>query len=294
MESCMVSVIIPTYKRSDRLLEAVNSVLTQSYPNIEVIVVDDNDSDSEYRDKTESIMKKFENNKRVIYIKHHKNLNGAAARNTGIRHSRGKIICFLDDDDIFKKDKVEKQLKYLLKTNFKAVYCGRVKGEKAICCDLEGDLSKQLLLLEFSPTSSTLMFYKEVLTELKGFDESYRRHQDFELLLRFFDKKYEIGVVNEALVITGINIGENQLQGLALENMKINFLSQFDDVIERIDLEENGFRAKVYVRHYISIFISYIKDKKLLSVLRIYLKMIRHYPLSFNKQLIKRILRYDL
>ena len=286
-----VSVIIPTYKRSDRLIKAIDSVLEQTYSNIEVIVVDDNDSDSDYRLETQKKMQKYINDKRVIYIKHSHNLNGAAARNTGLKNSNGEFICFLDDDDMFKKDKIEKQLEYLLNNKYEAVYCGRIKGNKEIKYNLEGDLSKELLLLEFSPTSSTLMFTKKSLIEINGFDESYKRHQDFELLLRFFEKKNKIGVVNDVLVITGINSGENQLIGKDLEKMKLNFLNQFDSVINRLDKNDDGLKKNIYIRHYASIFISYIKDKNIMQCLRIYVKMIFKYPYSFNYYLLKRIIK---
>ena len=76
MKLGLVSVIIPTYKRADRLKKTIESVLDQSYPNIEIIVVDDNDSISEYRKKTELIMSEYINASNVKYIKHSKNMNG--------------------------------------------------------------------------------------------------------------------------------------------------------------------------------------------------------------------------
>ena len=94
-----VSVIITTYKRADMLSRAINSVLNQTYKNIEVIVVDDNGNGSEYRLKTEIIMNKYSQIDNLKYIKHKENKNGSAARNTGIREATGDIICFLDDDD---------------------------------------------------------------------------------------------------------------------------------------------------------------------------------------------------
>ena len=94
-----VSVIIPTFKRPGELGRAINSVLAQTYSNIEVVVVDDNNDGDEFRKETELFMKRFESNDRVKYIKHTKNQNGSAARNTGIANSDGEFIAFLDDDD---------------------------------------------------------------------------------------------------------------------------------------------------------------------------------------------------
>ena len=77
----LVSVIIATYRRPENLNNAINSVLNQTYPNIELIVVDDNDNNSEYRVSTEKIIDKFSENTKLKYIKHKKNSNGAVARN---------------------------------------------------------------------------------------------------------------------------------------------------------------------------------------------------------------------
>lgn len=87
MSDKLVSVIIPTYKRSDCLPNAIKSVLNQTYKDIEIIVVDDNDPESEYRKNTEKVMEGFSQYSNVIYIKHDINRNGSVARNTGFKDS---------------------------------------------------------------------------------------------------------------------------------------------------------------------------------------------------------------
>ena len=100
-DSGLVSIIIPTYKRANYLERAIESVIRQSYRNIEIIVVDDNDSGSKYREENIKIMSKYEGCKNIKYLKHRKNKNGAAARNTGIAAAAGEYLTFLDDDDFF-------------------------------------------------------------------------------------------------------------------------------------------------------------------------------------------------
>lgn len=121
-----VSVIIPTYKRPENLIRAINSVLLQSYKNIEIIVIDDNNEGDEYRLETEELMKQFEYDNRVIYLKHKINKNGAAARNKGIKYVKSKYVAFLDDDDEFKIEKIRKQVEKLksCRGKFHACYCG--------------------------------------------------------------------------------------------------------------------------------------------------------------------------
>lgn len=91
-----VSVIIPTYKGSSALNRAIDSVLCQSYKEIEIIVVDDNDPTSDERKNTEALMSRYIGDKRIRYIKHQRNSNGAVARNTGITAATGKL--FVADD----------------------------------------------------------------------------------------------------------------------------------------------------------------------------------------------------
>src|SRR5699024_2755734 len=128
----LVSVIIPTYGLPDTLEDSVKSVLMQDYSQIEVFVVDDNDPNSEERNKTEILMDNLlKQDTRLQYLKHEKNKNGSAARNTGFRQSTGKFVCFLDNDDVFLQGKIKAQIQFLQENNeFDAVYCGyRVNGE---------------------------------------------------------------------------------------------------------------------------------------------------------------------
>ena len=109
----MISIIIPTYNQRGFLVGAIDSVLSQSYQDIEVIIVDDNNPNTEARRKTECLMSAYSNNPRVKYLKHDVNKNGSAARNTGFQASKGEYIAFLDDDDFWAEDKLEKQVNYL-------------------------------------------------------------------------------------------------------------------------------------------------------------------------------------
>ena len=92
----LVSIIIPTYNRENKLERAVESVLEQSYQYIEVIVVDDCSTDN-----TVTLMGKYKDDERVVYYRLEKNSGACVARNKGIELSKGDYIGFLDSDDIF-------------------------------------------------------------------------------------------------------------------------------------------------------------------------------------------------
>ena len=119
----LVSVIIPTYKGQQKLGRAIKSIQKQTYDNIEIIVVDDNDPNTIERHETEEIIKKMSLSN-LTYVQHEKNQNGAAARNTGIAVAQGDYVCFLDDDDIYLPTRIEESVNKL-EGNLKsgAVFC---------------------------------------------------------------------------------------------------------------------------------------------------------------------------
>lgn len=194
-----VSVIIPTYKRPDTLDRAIKSVLNQTYPDVEVIVVDDNNPDTEGRRLTEEKMAIFAGNPRVKYIKHEKNKNGSAARNTGAKNSNAKYIAFLDDDDEFYPEKIETQVKRLeeLSNDYAVCYSSVVyEKENGVIRyskeTREGDLFFDALTRNLSiQAGSNLFIRKDAFDSIGGFDESFRRSQDKEIVTRLL-KKYKI------------------------------------------------------------------------------------------------------
>lgn len=108
-----VSCIIPSYKRSDMVIRAIDSVLRQTYKNIEVCVVDDNIPGDEYSCELKHKLEKYQNDSRVKYITQQKHINGAVARNVGIKEATGEFIAFLDDDDEWLPEKLERQMEII-------------------------------------------------------------------------------------------------------------------------------------------------------------------------------------
>jgi glycosyltransferase involved in cell wall biosynthesis len=107
----LVSVIIGTYNRYDLVLRAIDSVLNQTYKNIEIIVVDDCSTDLRYEN--------LKNNKNIKFLSTTKNSRlPSVPRNIGINNSNGEWICFLDDDDYFLPSKIERQIEVTKKYDF--------------------------------------------------------------------------------------------------------------------------------------------------------------------------------
>lgn len=187
----LVSIVIPTYGGGDYLVRSVKSVLNQDYQNIEVIVVDDNGIDTENQIKTQEHMEKFKNDKRVKYVLHEKNINGAAARNTGAKTSKGDYISFLDDDDIYLPNNISTQLGVLgkLDNSWGMTYCSHKtylngKYVETVNVKKSGYLLYEILLHKVIAGSSSLLIRREVFESVNGFDESFKRHQDWEFTAR--------------------------------------------------------------------------------------------------------------
>lgn len=202
----MVSVIIPTYNRKDSILNSIGSVLSQTYLDIEVIVVDDCSTDG-----TDEVMEKIKD-ERVRYIKCDKNRGVAAARNIGIENAEGEFIAFNDSDDIWRESKLELQMKELENhPEYGMVYCAfsRKKDQKFLYQvpasslpveKLSGHIFDFLLTLNVIGTPAMLI-RREVFENIGSFSSHLRILDDYEFVLRVANK-YSIGYINEILVDT--------------------------------------------------------------------------------------------
>jgi len=110
----LVSVIVTYYKKKKYILKCLKSIFNQSYKNFEVILIFDDDDKNEY-EYIKKLKKKF---RKIIIYKNKINLGAGESRNRGIKISRGTYIAFLDSDDEWHKDKLKKQMKYMIKNSF--------------------------------------------------------------------------------------------------------------------------------------------------------------------------------
>lgn len=201
----LVSCVIPSYKRADTLIRAIESVLKQTYSNIEILVVDDNISGDEYSEKLKKIIKGFEYDSRVKLITQIKHINGAAARNAGIKAAKGIYISFLDDDDAFLPTKIETQVAFLeSNSNYGGCSClaNIYKGDSLVSSGFYNGKEVSLfniLKRNVRISNSTFLCKKEVLMRFGGFDENLRRGQDIQLLADFVNYA-PVYIIREHLV----------------------------------------------------------------------------------------------
>ena len=235
-----MSVIITTYHNEKLLNRAVESVLHQTYERIELIVVDDNPPESNARKATEAVMEKYP---QAVYLKHSENMNGAAARNTGIRAAKGEYIAFLDNDDVYFSGHVADCVNILEEhPEYGAVLCGVVKVGGGICWDLipavTGDAVKELFLRETALGTGSNIFVRTFLVkDIKGFDESFQRHQDVEFCIRLFSKCRTFGLP-EVQIVKGMDGFSNIPDFERFLQTKKHFIAKFRGEIEALNEQE--------------------------------------------------------
>ena len=108
MENNLVSIIMPMYNTGAMSSESIDSIIAQTYTDWELIVVDDCSTDN-----TDEVIKPYLTDGRIKYYKNEKNSGAAVSRNHALREAKGKWIAFLDSDDLWMPDKLEKQIRYM-------------------------------------------------------------------------------------------------------------------------------------------------------------------------------------
>jgi glycosyltransferase involved in cell wall biosynthesis len=234
-----VSVIIPTYGHTEFLPGAIDSVFAQTFDDFELLIVDDNDPSSRYRRETEAIVKRHQAMGRgIIYLQHDRNRNGAAARNTGLRRSSGEFVSFLDSDDRYVPTRLEVAVDILKHAadDVGGVYTGvefRRNGRRYGAFEDvgSGNFLVETLACTFKlGTGSNLFMRRSVMEHLRGFDEAFWRHQDYEFMVRFF-QAFDIAGTNEILVIKN-NENVNLPNFKKSHQIKEQFLTKYRSVVD--------------------------------------------------------------
>lgn len=195
----LVSVILPYFKKKNFIEDSVNSILKQTYKNLEIIIIYD---DTDLEDL--SIIKKIKNyDHRITYILNTTNVGAGESRNIGIRHSKGEYISFLDADDIWNKNKIETQIKFMKKNDLKITHTTYKiinKQKKIIGIRKARNFNSVDELLKSCDIGlSTVMLKKEILSKECSFP-SLKTKEDFVLWLKILQKQIKIVSIDESLV----------------------------------------------------------------------------------------------
>lgn len=187
----LVSIIIPCYNREKYISQAIDSCLTQTYQNIEIIVIDDGSSDNSVR-VVESYLPK------VSLIKQ-KNLGVSAARNRGIEASKGELLVFLDSDDWLSKDIVEQHVKTFKEYKNIDISCADSTSAASINRTIKKSnwpenpsTPLELFLLSPPPFPACEMYRASTVKKLGGYDEEMRAFADSILRIRIILSKGQV------------------------------------------------------------------------------------------------------
>ena len=227
-QSVKVSVIIPTYKRSAYLKRAVESALSQTYRNIEILVVDDNGMDTVDGNHVAALMRQFSFDPRVRYLQNAENMGGAVARNIGIHSALGDYISFLDDDDEFLPEKTEAQLSFMKAHKLDVCLVdmagynenGEQISEKHHAFP-ENPTRENLLvahLLHHLTGTPSLMFRADALRKIGGFSDLPAMHE-YLLMLKAIEAGLTIGHLPE--MYTKVQAHSSGRVSMSVQKMRV-------------------------------------------------------------------------
>ena len=267
MES-LVSVIIPTYNRADYLKLALKSVIEQTYKNIEVIVVDDGSTDH-----TAEVIASF-NNSRIKYFYQENTGLPAAGRNLGLRECSGAYIAFLDSDDMWHPEKLEKQVRYLCEhPQYYLVYSNAwiiddFELQKGLLLKSgtlkQGKIFRKLINGNFIPVMTVLM-RREVFENVGFFNEDYsiRAAEDYEYWLRIA-LHYKFGFIDEPLAMYRKHSGSTISKANSAQ-LGQKVLSLFLNNPHVPDGYKKDIVAEIHELYYQSAWYYWSKSEKLLA-----------------------------
>lgn len=215
MENRLISVVIPTFNRKEKLPACIESVLNQTYQNIEVLVVDDASTDGteklfssltdekEIKGRGEMLRKALKEGK-LTYLRYEENRGACYARNYGAKRAKGDFIAFQDSDDTWHPEKLEKQMKVFKNPKVDLCFCGMNRiaenGNHFYfpVHPFHREQGVEEFLAENRASTQTMLMKKEVWEQVQ-FDEEIRRYQDWDFGIRAV-KDFCLQYLPEALV----------------------------------------------------------------------------------------------
>lgn len=245
----LVSILTPTYNRADFLPLAIESVLNQSYTNIEMHLVDDGSTDN-----TSELVKKYLSDSRLHYYQQ-ENQGQSVARNKALKHCKGDLICFLDSDNLFHLDKISTQVSILQSNPEVDIVYGDselidINGEVFSTQNIKrhSGMIYEKMLLDNIVGMNTAMARRKCFDELGGLDESIRVADDYDLWLRF-STKYRF--LYEPAFFAQYRIMEDQISSDKSRRFESNRRIIEKSMIENPELITDKYRNYVWCNFYV-------------------------------------------
>ena len=238
--SGLVSIVLPTYNRGEMLKKTISSIISQTYTNWELIIVDDASNDN-----TAGIVKGMDDS-RICYVKNEKNCGSNYSRNRGAELANGEFLAFIDSDNEWMPEKLEKQINcFEVQGELELVFCKVLVNEggfeKIVPNEQIEDLKEIMVRKNIVDTSATLM-RKAAFEKVGKFDERISRLQDWDLFFRFI-------VVNECPTLyidECLDINYIQEDSISKNNWKL-----FDSMIYFMNKYEKWYSSMSAVKKHI-------------------------------------------
>lgn len=292
----LVSIIIPTYNRSPKfIMKSIQSILQQTFQNFEIIIVDDNKNMTIARDIKNMIIDLKDS--RIKYEKNKENIGGAKSRNKGIRLAKGDYITFLDDDDFYLKDKLEKQVYYLEHNDYDFVISNlAILNQNMTIKDLRHfrwlqsryENNEKLIVEHYKyhlTGTPTFMFTKELLMDVEGFPNVSMGHE-FHLVDQALRKGYQLGYLDEYLTIAIAHEG-NRI------STHTNRQQQLDELLEyklrHLPNATSSDKRRILYRHYIASTSDHLNNGRQKEAILTAMRAFIHKPQAFFYEMFKII-----
>ena len=280
----LVTAVITTHKREAKIVErALKSVLAQTHTELEVFVVDDSPADYPARNSVREMVESYAD-RNVTYIAHEKCSGACVARNTGLEACHGEFVAFLDDDDEWLPEKIEKQLGGFVDDEIALVYCkdvirNEMTGEtKERNVEIHtGFVFDSLIKGNYIGSTSFPLLRTAALKEVGGFDPLQQSAQDFDVWLRIAEK-YKVNYVDESLIVYYVHDGEQISKG---STKRINGQER---IIEKNIEYLKNHRAAYWIRT-IKLVPEYAKNKQYGKALGTWFKAVFKCPWKFKANL---------
>lgn len=244
-----ISVVIPTHNRPNLLHRAVESVLSQTVPVAEILIVDDLDDS-----KTKELCLSFENSL-IRYVPNMSGRGASSSRNLGVSLAVSNYVAFLDDDDLWLPEKIEKQIKMIRADKLDACFSQMlIKYENtdivySTRTSNSSNPKREILFENFIGGTISAIIKRDLLLEVGSFDEEFKAREEYDLWIRIIHSGAQIGVVEEPLTVVHRSLLNDRTRVSSSIDTYISAVSllnkKHDVLIEKfLDSKDKKYRMK--------------------------------------------------
>ena len=235
----LVSVYMPTKNRINLLKKALKSVLEQSYPNIELLIVDDGSTDGTFTYLTELM----HSMPQLRAFRHEKSIGACAARNLAIKHAKGVFITGLDDDDLFLPDRISSLVSAY--DDIYAFVCSSMwwdYGAKKRLIDAKECIFGLQEQLSYNEATSQILVKRERVIDLGGFDESFVSCQDYDLFTRLIEKYGDaLRIAQPTYIVNDTGSSERMIASPKSVQGYQQYLAKFQHLMTEVNKKNQTF-----------------------------------------------------